>query len=255
MDDPRHILITGGSSGIGEALALAYAASGVRLALTGRDEARLEAVTAACREKGARVSSAVLDVTDGPAMAAWIATQEEALPLDLVIANAGTSAGTGTGHIGESAEQTRRIFAVNLDGVLNTVLPAIPFMTARARGQIAIMSSIAGFRGIPGAPAYCGSKAAVRVYGEALRGYLAKKGVSVSVICPGFVVSRMTAGNKFPMPFLMSAERAAAIVKKRLARNQARIAFPWPMYLGVRILAALPPAIADRWLTRLPEKA
>lgn len=249
---PRHILITGASSGLGEALALAYASSGVRLALTGRDGVRLERVAFACRERGARVSSAVLDVTDAPALKHWIEAQDEALPLDLAIANAGISAGTGGGH--ESAEQARRIFATNLDGVVNTVEPAARLMTARGRGQIALMSSLASFRGFPGAPAYCASKAAVRVYGEALRGDLARHGVGVSVICPGYVQTPMTATNRFHMPFLIDAARAAAIMKRGLAHNRARIAFPRRLYALVWLLAALPPCLTDRLLMRLPRK-
>jgi short-subunit dehydrogenase len=251
--DPQHILITGASSGIGEALAYAYAAPGVRIALSGRDASRLETVAAACRAKGARISAAAVDVTDGSAMASWIATQDEALPLDLVIANAGISAGTA--GRGESIAQARLIFATNLDGVINTVHPAVPFMASRRRGQIAIMSSLAAFRGFAGAPAYSASKAAVRIYGEALRVRLAGKGIEVSVICPGFVRSRMTAANKFPMPLLMDADRAAAIVKRQLVRNKSRIAFPWPLYAAAWLLAALPPALTDRWMAKLPEKA
>ena len=253
MGEPRHILITGASSGIGEALAKAYAGIGIRLALTGRDRDRLEAVAAACRASGAEVVTAVLDVTDAAAVAAWIKGEDGAAPLDLVVANAGTSAGTGSG--GENAEQARRIFAVNLDGVVNTVQAAIWLMEARRSGQLALMSSLASFRGFPGAPAYSASKAAVRVYGEALRGTLARRGIAVSVICPGFVKTRMTAGNKFPMPLLMEADRAAAIIRRGLARNKARIAFPRRLYAVALVLAALPPAVTDRWLVRLPEKS
>jgi short-subunit dehydrogenase len=128
-------------------------------------------------------------------------------------------------------------------------------MVRRGHGQIAIMSSLASFVGFPGAPAYCASKAAVRVWGEGLRGELAPHGVAVCVICPGFVVSRMTAANDFPMPLLMPVERAARIIVHGLARNRARIAFPWPMYAGVRLLAALPPGLAERLLRHAPRKA
>src|SRR5262249_5029870 len=156
-------------------------------------------------------------VVDAAAVAAWIEACDAQAPLDLVIANAGISAGTGRG--GESDQQARDIFAINVDGGLNTVLPALARMQARGRGQVAIMSSLAAFRGFPGAPAYCASKAAVRVWGEALRGEVQRQGVEVSVICPGFVKSRMTASNPFPMPLIMSAERAASIICRGLARN------------------------------------
>lgn len=252
MTEPRAILITGASSGIGAALANAYAAPDMVLALTGRDAARLTAVAASCTARGARVVTTTIDVTDGAALAAWIAATDGATPLDLVIANAGISAGTG--GAGETAEQARRILAVNVDGVLNTVLPLLPRMMARGRGQVALMSSLAAFRGLPGAPAYCASKAAVRIWGEALRADVAPHGVDVSVICPGFVASAMTAVNRFPMPLLMPAERAAAIIRRGLARNKARIVFPWRLYALVRLLAAMPPAVIEPLLARLPRK-
>ena len=250
---PTSILITGASSGIGAALARAYAAPGVRLALSGRNEARLTMVAGLCRGAGAEVTAALRDVTDAEAMAAWIAELDQQRPLDLVIANAGISAGTAGG--GEDRAQSEAVFAVNLDGVRNTVLPAIERMRARGHGQIALMSSLAAFRGFPGAPAYCASKAAVRIWGEALRGALAGQGVGVSVICPGFVRSRMTEVNDFPMPFLMDAERAAAIIRRGLARNRGRIAFPWPTYFWAWLLGALPTPLTDRLLRQMPRKA
>ncbi len=255
MRAPLSVLISGASSGIGAALALAYARKGVFLTLGGRDLARLEAVSERCRALGAQVSAARVDVTDRAATAAWV-TDANA---DLVIANAGISAGTG--GEGESDAQVRRIFAVNVDGVFNTVHPAIEAMRARApngegrRGQIAIMASLAGFRGFAGAPAYCASKAAVKVYGEALRPDLEALGIGVSVICPGYVRSGMTEANDFPMPFLMDADKAAAIIKRGLARNAARIAFPFPMYMAAWLCGALPPGWLDATMRRLPRKS
>jgi short-subunit dehydrogenase len=252
-DRPQRILITGASSGIGAALALAYAERGIGLLLGGRDLPRLAATEGACRARGAEVEAATVDVTDAGAMRRWIEAADDRAPLDLVIANAGISAGTGTD--GESEAQARAIFATNIDGVVNTVWPALQRMERRGRGQVALMSSLAAFRGFPGAPAYCGSKAAVRIWGEGLRGDYAGKGVAVSVICPGYIESPMTAVNDFPMPLLMSAERAAGIVKRGLARNRARIAFPFPMYVAAWLLSALPPGLTDPLLRRLPKKA
>ncbi len=212
MRIPGSIVITGASSGIGEALADAYAAPGVTLALTGRDRARLDTVADRCRKAGAVVIADTVNSTDRAGLAAWLLAVDAAAPVDLVIANAGISAGTGGGV--ETEEQARRILAVNLDGVLNSIHPLLPAMRARRRGQIALMASQAGFRGLPGAPAYCASKAAVRVYGEALRGNLAGEGIGVTVICPGFVESRMTAVNRFPMPFLMASDAAARVIRR-----------------------------------------
>lgn len=253
MRNPLTILITGASSGIGEALALAYARPGRFLALLGRDAARLSDVAQRCQRQGAAIETAMISVTDASRMADWITALDGRAPLDLVVANAGISGGTARGH--ETADQVRAIFATNVEGVINTVTPVIGAMTARGRGQIAIMSSLASFRGFPSAPAYCASKAAVRVWGEALRAELAPHGVGVSVICPGFVVSRITAANEFRMPLLMSADRAARIIVRGLARNRARTAFPWPIYAAARLVATLPPALIDPLLRRAPRKA
>ena len=252
MKDPKVILITGASSGIGEALAVAYAADGMTLVLVGRDLERLDSVAAKCRDGGAEVRLATIDVTDARFFAQWLDGVDAMTPIDLVIANAGISGGTAGGV--EDDEQVRRIFAVNLDGLFNTVHPLIARMAGRRRGQIALMSSLAAFRGYPGAPAYCASKAAVRSYGESLRGALAPDGIEVSVICPGFVRSRMTAANKFKMPFLMDARRAARIIKRGLARNKSRIAFPFPTYFAAWLTGALPPSLTDPWLRRAPKK-
>lgn len=252
MRDPRVIFITGASSGIGEALALSYAAKGIRLLLTGRDAGRLAVVAGRCRDHGADVVTTIIDVTDRAALADWIIARDGEVPIDLIIANAGISAGTGGGV--ETEAQARAIFATNLDGVLNSIHPLIPVMVARGRGQIALMSSLASFRGMAGAAAYCGSKAAVRVYGEALRGDLARHGVGVSVICPGFVVSRMTAVNRFPMPFLMDADRAARIIRRGLVAGKGRVAFPFPTYAISWLLGVLPPGLVDMILARAPRK-
>lgn len=252
MRDPRRILITGASSGIGAALARLYAAPGTTLLLTGRDPGRLAAMAADCAGKGATVETATTDVTDRDALAAWLLAQDDITPIDLAVANAGISAGTGGG--GETEAQARAIFATNLDGVLNTIHPLVPRMQARRRGQLALMASLAGFRGLPGAPAYCASKAAVRIYGEALRGDLAPHGVGVSVICPGFVRTPMTDVNRFPMPFLMDADRAARIIRRGLARNHARIAFPLGTYALSWLIATIPPILIDPILAALPRK-
>lgn len=252
MKDPKSIIITGGSSGIGAALALDYAAPGVFLALTGRNRERLDLVAGACRAAGAEVVTGTVDVRDREALAAWLAKIDRDHPLDLVVANAGISAGSGT--FGETAEQVRAILAVNVDGVVNTCLAAAALMRPRRHGQLAIMSSLAAFRGFPGAPAYCGSKAAVRVWGEALRGMLRPQGLQVSVICPGYVKSRMTAVNDFPMPFLMEAARAAGIIRRGLAADRARIVFPRRLFAVVWLLSLLPPGWTDPLLRRLPEK-
>jgi short-subunit dehydrogenase len=243
MATPRTILITGASSGIGAALATGYAAPKTKLALIGRDTQRLEGIGQACRAAGAAVTTAAVDVTDHGVLAAWIADYDRYQPIDLVIANAGISAQSG--GRGESDEQARRIFAVNVDGVMNTVRPLIQPMSERGHGHIAIVSSLASFHGFPGTGAYCASKAAIRVWGESLYAELKPKGVQITIICPGFVTTRMTATNDFHMPLLMDAERAARIIMRGLARHRPLIAFPWSMYAAARLLASLPLAVSS----------
>lgn len=263
----NSILITGASSGLGSVLAKTYAKIGTTLWLSGRDRTRLESIATGCRARGAVVETVMLDVTDRGEMTRWIATCDAARPLDLVIANAGISAGTGgiakDGGV-EAPGQAQRIFATNVGGVFNTIEPAIPLMRrhaprlgvapSAARGQIAIMSSLAGFRGFPGAPSYSASKAAVKAWGEALRPILARDGISVSVICPGFVTTPMTATNDYRMPFLMPAEKAAVIMKRGLDRGQARIAYPGPMHFAAWLMSALPQTLGDRILRNSPGK-
>lgn len=252
-DTAAHVLITGASGGLGAALARAHAAPGVRLSLGARRRDKLAEVAETCAAKGAEVVPHAIDITDKNAARAWIEGAHAARPLDRVIANAGISAGTG-GREGETEAQARDIFAVNLAGVLNTVHPALDGMRARGRGQIAIVSSIAGYRGFPGAPAYSASKAAVMAYGEALRGDLRAEGIAVNVICPGFVRTPMTDVNDFPMPFLMEADRAARIIARGLMRDRALITFPWPMRLMAWWLRVLPSDFVTRSLARMPKK-
>jgi short-subunit dehydrogenase len=238
----KSILITGASAGLGAALAEAYAAPGRVLALVARNPDRLSAVATRCRARGAEVFTRCLDVTDTDALAAWIGNFDQKQPLDLVIANAGVASTIPPGMQGESWEDIRRVFDTNLYGTLATIHPAMMAMRARGRGQIALMSSLGAFVGMPISPAYNASKAAVKIYGEGLRGWLASQGVGVSVICPGFVQSEMSEAYPGPTPFLISAQRAAAIIQRGLARNRARIAFPFPLTLVMSILALLPPS-------------
>jgi len=252
------ILITGASSGLGAALAEHYAAPEVRLALLGRDRARLNTVAARCRSQGAQVETGIVDVADRAALARWIEAADDRAPLDLVIANAGIS-GANTGlprgdKATQADERGHLVLQVNIGGVINTIGPASVRMRRRKRGTLAVVSSLASFRGMPGSPAYSASKAAIRIWAEAVRPILRAEGVTISTICPGFIDTPMTARNGFRMPFLMSAEQAAVKIGEGLARGRARIAFPFPMYFAAWLLAALPPGLVDHLLAALPRK-
>jgi len=248
LPPPQSILITAAAGGMGRALALAYAAPGVHLFLSDVEGGpRLDNLAEACRERGALVDCDEVDVTHRQHLAEWIFAAERVRSLDLVIALAGLSRGTIPQE--ETPEEARHVFAVNLDGMLNTVEPALSLFRPRRRGQIALMSSLAGFRGLPVAPSYCATKAATRVYGEGLRARLRREGVWVSVILPGFVKTHMTAANTYHMPLAVDAKRAAAIIKRGLAKGKARISFPGPMALGGHLLSSLPPSWLDWFVT------
>lgn len=254
MQNPQNILITGASSGIGKALAIAYSKQATNLFLGARNIDRLKQVKQICQELNAKINvfCREIDVKNESAMTQWIEEIEQNNVIDLVIANAGISAGTASGI--ESKQQIKEIFAVNLDGVLNTINPAIVKMKERKKGQIAIISSLAGFRGLPSSPAYSASKAAVRVYGEALRGNLADFGIEVNVICPGYIKTPMTEVNEFPMPFIIEADECAKKIMHGLEKNKSRISFPFPLFFLVWFFTLLSNKITDPIFAKLPKK-
>ena len=183
-----NTLITGASSGIGEAIALACAARGDRLFICGRNAERLSAVADACRKLGATVQEQVLDVTDEDATRRWLQECDAAAPLDRVFSNAGVSTGV------ENEANSRRTFAINVGGCVNTVLPTIKLFRKRkpadggpipSHPQIVITASIAGYGPLKACPAYSATKSCVKTWGLSLRGMLAPEGIRVSVVCPG----------------------------------------------------------------------
>ncbi|MDE2362067.1 MAG: SDR family NAD(P)-dependent oxidoreductase [Hyphomicrobiales bacterium] len=248
----RSILITGASSGIGRAVAVEYAGQGVRLVLVGRDAARLEATAARCRDKGATVEIAQVDVRDRLAMRDAVLDADRRAPLDLVVANAGINTGLPQGALVEDPEPVRGIFAINLLGVLNTVEPIIEPMCARGAGVIALTGSIAGVRGLPYSPSYCATKAAVHLYAESLRGPLARKGVAVSLIVPGFVHTPLNENLVAFKPLAMTDVRAAKIIRSGLDRRKPMIVFPRLLYWASRLSTVLPIRFVDWFLMRQP---
>lgn len=250
------VLITGASSGLGRAIALACAGRDTMLSLSGRDSSRLEETASGCRARGADVRAVVLDVRDADAMAAWVTGAGH---LDLVIANAGVSAGTGR-NAPETPAQTRAILETNLGGVLNTALPALEVMQAQTpgrdgvRGRIGVIASIAAFIPAPGAPAYCASKAAVDAWAVGTAPSARRRGIQLTSICPGYVRTPMTARNRFPMPGIMGAERAAEIALAGIASGRVRVVFPRWLAMTARLVALLPPRTAGALLATQPGK-
>lgn len=244
----RAIVVTGASNGLGRALAIGYAAPGVALALIGRDAARLEAVAERAEAKGARVRTGRIDVRDRDALAAFLIAADEADPTDCVIASAGVTLVTPHAGGAEDLDRAQDLFDVNLNGMLNTLSPLAPRMRARRRGQIALFGSIAAFAPPPDSPAYAASKAAIVAFGLATRALYAADGVSVSVVCPGFIDTDMTASYLSAKPLLMSADDAARRIRKGLERRRAVIVFPRRLYYAARFQQLLPEPLRRRIL-------
>ncbi len=237
------ILITGASSGLGWALALLYAEPGVTLHLVARRSERLRTLASLLVEAGSRPVLHEIDVRDRKKMeemASGILTTSG--PPSLIIANAGVR-GEVDGNDFRAMEQ---VFDTNVLGVLNTVMPFIPAMKEEGRGRIAVMGSLAGYRGLPNGGAYCASKAALSAWTDAVRYEAEPFGITLSLINPGYVVTEMTRKNRYPMPFLLTATEAARRIRAGIAKGRARIEFPLPLVLIVRTLALLPPRLGDR---------
>jgi short-subunit dehydrogenase len=243
------VVITGASSGIGKALALCYARGGTVLGLLGRDAGRLAKIASECRGLGATVSIDALDVRSRADMAQWLHDFDDLTPIDLLIANAGVMAGRAADADLEDASFSHDVMEINVLGVLNSVQPILPRMLARGRGQIGIVSSIAGFIPLPDAPSYSASKAAVLNYGLGLRAAVHDSGIGVSVICPGYVNTPMMDQESGAKPFAMTAKAAADLIARGLQRNRPIIAFPFLFALITRIGGLLPDTVR-RWTMR-----
>jgi short-subunit dehydrogenase len=247
----RSVVITGASSGIGLALALGVATSGVTLLLLGRDRTRLQAAAQLCRDQGATAEIAAIDVRDVEMLTQALTSFDAKNPVDLVIANAGVEGSLGPERTVEPLSSTTAQLRINLEGAINTVTPLIEPMRRRGHGAIGLIASLAGLAALPDQPAYSASKAGLIGWGQALIPWLRPYGVSVSIVCPGFVATGMKKSYRGARPFELSAEQAATKIMRGIERRRPMIAFPWPLALLVRAGAFVPArlrhAIADRW--------
>jgi short-subunit dehydrogenase len=244
----RRILITGATGAIGGALAEAYALPGAELHLHGRNEAKLAAVSAHCVALGATVLTERFDLRDTAALRGWLDEVCTTQAPDLVIVNAGMNTDIGPTGAGEPWDEVEALLDINLKASIAMVHAVLPAMRRQGKGQIALVSSLAGYFGLPVTPSYCASKAAIKAYGEALRGWLAPEGIRINVIMPGYVESPMCNAMPGPKPFLWQPARAARFIQRGLAKDKARISFPFPLNFGSWLLAVLPAAISLRIL-------
>jgi len=254
MNSQRLVFITGASSGIGQALAARFYRAGYRLALVARRTSEVQGWIVSQGIDPQRAAVYAADVRDVDAIVAvgraCIAAQ--GVP-DVVIANAGISIGMDTAVLAD-LEVMRATYETNNIGLAATFQPFVAAMVERRSGRLVGIASVAGVRGIPGHGAYSSSKAAVISYCESLRGELRPSGVRVVTIAPGYIDTPLTRGNRYSMPFLMSADRFADRAFAAIVAGDRLRFIPWQMAIVARLLKWLPSALYDRALAGRPRK-
>ena len=248
---PLRVIISGASGGLGLALARLYLEHGATVAVFAR---RGELLQTLATEFPDQVHCYVLDVRDVAAVqnAANDFIARAGVP-DVVIANAGVSVGTLTEYA-EDLDAFQQVMDINVLGMVKTFQPFVAAMRAARSGSLVGIASVAGFRGLPGAGAYSASKAAAISYLESLRVELHGSGVKVVTICPGYIKTRMTAVNPYPMPFILDADEAARRMVRAIARQTSYSVIPWQMDWVGRVLKILPNWLYDRLFVNAPRK-
>jgi short-subunit dehydrogenase len=242
----RVVLITGAASGIGRRLAVTLAAEGARIAALDRQAEALESLAAEL--KGKTIAVAVADVTDVRAVRNAVARMESQLgPTDLLVACAGI--GRATPAVSFQAEEFTAHVQVNLIGVANVIDAVLPGMHARHKGHLAVLSSMASYRGLPEMSGYCASKAGVNALLDALRIELRPLGIAVTTICPSWIRTPMTANLGLPDSDMMDVDEAVRRIVRALRKRQPFLVFPTGTAWKVRLLRHTPRPISD-WLTR-----
>ena len=238
----ERVFITGASSGIGAALAKAYAARGAKLGLAARRETDLQRIADSLPCESIVIAA---DVRDNASMqgAATRFIERFGVP-DVVIANAGVSHGTATAR-SEDLATFEEVMDINVLGMVRTFQPFLAGMISAGNGALAGIASVAGFRGLPGSGAYSASKAAAISYLESLRVELRGSGVSVTTICPGYIATPMTARNPYRMPFMMPAEQAAKKMISAIDDRKSFVVMPWQMAIIGKIMRVLPNCLYD----------
>ncbi len=242
----KRAVLTGASSGIGLDLARELARRGYDVALLARRAELLEATARELSASGVRAVAIACDVVDGNAVRDAVRRGEEALggPFDLAIANAGVSIPNHATRF--NIADADQVIRVNVLGVMYLYDAVIAGMIERRSGRFVGVASVAGLRGLPTSGPYSASKAAVQAFLEAARIELVPYNVGVTIVNPGFVVTEMTAKNRFHMPFLMKAPKAARIIADGIERGKRVIEFPLRMSLLMRITRLLPDAFYEK---------
>lgn len=241
--------ITGASSGIGRALALKLAGGGWRVAASARSADALAELEADGTVPPGSVRSFPLDVTDRQATEETVRSIEDSFgPIALCVLNAGIY--LPMDGVNPTTEIFDRTFAVNLGGTTNCLVPVIDAMKRQGRGQVALVSSVAGYGGLPTSAAYGASKAGLINLAESLKFDLDRVGIRIMVVNPGFVDTPATADNPFPMPALMAVDAAAQRIVDGLERPGFEITFPRRFTYGLKLVNLLPYRLYFRVIDR-----
>ena len=242
------IWITGASSGMGREAARQYAQLGHTVCVSARNLEALQSLAEECREFDGDIYPVAMDVTDFTQTTEGFDDIRKKIGIPhLTILNAGTYIRNTVDSFDRSVfESTMRI---NFMGTINCLQSIVPACIEQGGGHIAVVSSVAGYRGLPGASAYGASKAALINLVEAMQPELAARGVCISLVNPGFVRTPLTDKNKFPMPFLMEVDDAVRAMISGLARRRAEVTFPKRFTWMVKALRLLPVSLY-LWLIR-----
>jgi short-subunit dehydrogenase len=245
-------VITGASSGIGWALARALAEQGCKVGLVARRQELLQQLAKEIDQAGGFSAFATADIADRAQTLAAIRQVARILgPVDLLIANAGVGAPTLLDPM--NTADIERMVRVNLLGLVYSIEAVLPEMLQRGSGHLAAVSSLAAYKGLPGESAYCASKAAVNIYLEGLRIHLRGRGIAVTILCPGFVRTPMTAVNQFKMPWLLEADEAARRMLRALRRRRKVYNFPWQLAWLMKFTRCLPDWMVARTMRQYNE--
>ena len=244
-----HILITGASSGIGASLSIELARRGYAVGVVARREAELIELVEQIRADGGVAEWATADVAEPESLTKAVAHLEHHLgPVDVMVANAGISGRNDTSA--PDLSKIRRVMEVNFYGAIHSAQAVLPGMCERGQGHLVVVSSVAGFRGLPKSSAYSSSKAAITTYWESQRVELAGRGILCTTVNPGYIKTPLTDKNNHPMPFIISAEKAAKIMADGILARRKVITFPWRMKFVMALMRVLPVWLYDRLMAK-----
>jgi short-subunit dehydrogenase len=244
----KTIVITGATGGIGTALTNAYSVNNNNLGLIAREHKKLKELSETCSNKQANITYSGIDVRDSKLIKTWINDFDSKNPIDILIANAGVTCGLGENNSQELEQEAKRVADVNYQGTVNTISSILDKMIERKQGHIVIIASLAGLSALADMPSYSASKAAIIAYGHSIRQWLKPYNIHVTIICPGFITSPMSARHIGKKPFEMSAENAAVKIVKAINKKKKLYAFPFLLAAGTQACRLLPIFLSDLFM-------